>query len=70
MPVITIKTGREPGHSTEQTTPIGSPTLNEEERGRYRQLFDDIDRGERHEDELVRKNIRLATVTEEPWDIL
>lgn len=70
MAVITIKTGEEPHNSTKDTAPIKSPTLSEEERERYRQLFDDIDRGEQLEDELVAKNVRLATETEEPWGLL
>lgn len=70
MATITIKTGEEPRNSTQETAPIKSPTLSEEERSNYRQLLDDIDRSERLEDELVAKNIRLATATEEPWDLL
>lgn len=70
MTVISMKTGEESDNSIKETAPIASPTLSEEERERYRQLLDDIDRSERLEDELVAKNIRLATATEEPWDIL
>lgn len=67
---IIIKTVEEPRNSTPESAPIKSPTLSEEERANYRQLFNDIDRSERIEDELVAKNIRLATSTEEPWDLL
>lgn len=70
MAVITIKTEEESRNSTEETAPIKSPTLSEEERANYRRLLDDINRSERLEDELVTKNIRLATATEEPWDLL
>lgn len=70
MTIITMKIGEESHNSTEETAPIGSPTLSEEERERYRQLLDDIDQSERLEDELVAKNIRLAAATAEPWDIL
>ncbi len=70
MAEISITTEDDSQKFLEPEAAVRLADLSEEERDRYRELLADVDWLQRVEDEQVAKNICLATLVNEDWQLL